>query len=101
MSLKKQYNKTKSECKVTFILAKDIVSSAKKVTLAGDFNEWDIESIPMKKQKSGEFSVSIDLIKGQEYEFKYHIDGVGWLNEKGADKQVPNEFKGVNSVVIV
>lgn len=101
MSLKKQYNETKTLCKVTFILAKDIVHSANKVTLAGDFNNWDIESIPMKKLKSGEFSVSVDLKKGKEYEFKYLINGKAWLNETEADKLVPNKFQTENSVVIV
>lgn len=101
MSLKKQYFEKKSVCKVTFILAKDIVSAANKVNLAGDFNDWDIENLPMKKIKGGDYVVSVDLKKGQEYEFKYLIDGHGWLNEKEADKQIPNEFHSENSVVIV
>jgi len=101
MSLKKQYVKSKSVCKVTFTLAKDIANSANRVNLTGDFNNWDIESIPMKKLKGGEFSVSVDLEKGREYQFKYLIDGLGWLNEKEADKHVLNEFQTENSVVII
>ncbi|RPH25965.1 MAG: glycoside hydrolase [Bacteroidales bacterium] len=101
MSLKKQYNKKTPVCKVTFILAKDIVHSANHVSLAGDFNNWDVESIPMKKLKSGEFSVSVNLEKGREYQFKYLIDDGTWLNEKEADKHVPNVFHSENSVVIV
>lgn len=101
MSLKKQYNETKPVCKVTFKLSNDIASSADRVNLAGDFNNWDIESIPMKKLKGGEFSVSVDLKKGRGYEFKYLIDGKSWLNEPEADKHVPNEFQSENSVVIV
>ena len=98
MSLKKQYLKTKPVCKVTFILAKEI---ADRVNLTGDFNNWDIESIPMKKSKTGEFSVSIDLEKGKEYQFKYIIDGKEWLNETEADKFVLNEFQSENSVIVV
>jgi 1,4-alpha-glucan branching enzyme len=101
MSLKRQLDEKKLVCKVTFSLAKDVASSANRVNLAGDFNNWDIESIPMKKLKGGEFSVSVDLKKGREYEFKYLIDGKAWLNETEADKQVPNGFKSENSVVIV
>ena len=101
MSLKKQYIKTKPVCKVTFILAKEIAVSANKVNLTGDFNNWDIESIPMKKTKSGEFSASVELEKGKEYQFKYVINGKDWLNETEADKYVPNEFHSENSVVIV
>ncbi|HEY4786264.1 MAG TPA: isoamylase early set domain-containing protein [Bacteroidales bacterium] len=101
MSLKKQYSKTKPVCKVTFALAKDIVASATKVNVTGDFNNWDIESTPMKKAKSGEFTASVELEKGREYQFKYVIDGKEWINETEADKFVPNEFKSENSVVIV
>lgn len=98
MSLKKQYLKSKPVCKVTFVLAKEI---ANRVNLLGDFNNWNIENIPMKKSKSGDFSVSIDLEKGKEYQFKYLIDGKEWLNDTDADKLVPNEFQSQNSVVIV
>jgi 1,4-alpha-glucan branching enzyme len=101
MSLKKQYIKTKPVCKVTFILAKDIAASANKVNLAGDFNNWDVESISMKRLKSGEFTVSLDLEKGKEYQFKYLLDGRSWLNETEADKIVPNAFQSQNSVVVV
>jgi 1,4-alpha-glucan branching enzyme len=101
MSLKKQYIKTKPVCKVTFMVAKNIAASAKKVNLTGDFNNWDIESIPMKKAKNGEFTASIELEKGREYQFKYVIDDKEWINEAEADKFVPNEFKSENSVVIV
>lgn len=101
MSLKKQYSKTKPVCKITFKLANDITNNINQVNLAGDFNNWDIESTPMKKLKGGEFSVSIELNKGREYQFKYLIDGRIWQNEPDADKQVLNEFKSENSVVIV
>jgi len=101
MSLKKQYVEKRPVCKVTFKLAKDIASHINHVNLAGDFNNWDIESIPMKKLKSGEFTASVDLIKGKEYQFKYFIDGKEWINEKEADKFVPNEFQSENSVIIV
>jgi 1,4-alpha-glucan branching enzyme len=101
MSLKKQYIKTKPVCKVTFIVAKEISESAKKVNLTGDFNNWDIESIAMKKNKSGEFSASVELEKGREYQFKYVIDGKEWLNENQADGFVTNEFQSNNSVVVV
>ena len=93
--------KTKPICKVTFILAKDIAMTANKVTLTGEFNNWDIESIAMKKAKSGEFSASVELEKGKEYQFKYVIDGKEWINETEADRFVPNEFQSENSVIIV
>lgn len=101
MSLLKKFNQKKPVCKVTFILGNDVANAASKVNLAGDFNNWDIESIPMRKVKTGEFSVSVDLEKGKEYQFKYLIDGKAWMTETEADKQVPNVFQSENSVVVV
>jgi len=101
MSLKKRLNATKQLCSVTFTVTKDIASSADRVNLAGDFNNWNMESIPMKQLKDGEFSVSVYLKKGHEYQFKYLIDGVDWLNETDADKYVLNNFQTENSVVVV
>jgi 1,4-alpha-glucan branching enzyme len=101
MSLKKHFDEKNPVCKVTFMLDKNAASSANRVNLAGDFNNWDIKNIPMKKIKGGEFSASVDLKKGREYEFKYLIDGKKWVNEPAADKQVANVFQSDNSVVIV
>jgi len=75
MSIIKQFNQKKQVYKVTYKLSKDICNSAVQINLAGDFNNWNIESIPMKKNKSGEFSATVDLKKGQEYEFKYIFVG--------------------------
>ena len=101
MSLKKQFDEKNPLCKVTFSLAKGMTNSAFRVNLAGDFNDWDTENIPMKKMRNGEYTASVDLKKGREYEFKYLIDGSGWINDKEADKYVQNRFQTENSVVIV
>jgi 1,4-alpha-glucan branching enzyme len=100
MSIKKQYTKSKSLCKVTFSLTKEQASSAGSVNLTGDFNDWDTESLPMKKSKNGEFTLSIELEAGREYHFKYLIDGKDWLNELEADRHVQNVFKSENSVIV-
>jgi 1,4-alpha-glucan branching enzyme len=101
MSLKKQYNESKPFCKVTFKLPKDIASSAKKVHIAGDFNSWDANKTPMKKLKNGEFTASLELEKGKEYQFRYVLDNSKWVNESEADKYVYNEFQEENSVIVV
>ena len=101
MSIKKLYPKSKQFCKVTFSLDNEIAASAEHANLAGDFNNWNTESIPMKKLKNGGFLVSVDLEKGREYQFKYLIDGNAWKDELEADNHVPNEFDGTNSVIIV
>jgi 1,4-alpha-glucan branching enzyme len=101
MSIKKQYIKTSPECKVTFRLAKEIAASVNQTNLVGDFNNWDMESIPMKKLKTGEFTTTVNLATGKEYQFKYLLDSREWINENEADKQVSNAFQSENSVVVV
>jgi len=101
MSLKKQFDAKKHICRVTFTLDQNIANTTNGVNLAGDFNNWDIESIPMKKLKGGDYSVSLNLEKGQQYEFRYFVEGLGWLNEKDADKHVSNKFETENSVIII
>ena len=101
MSIKKQYLKSKPICKVTLSLPKAAAVEAESVTLVGEFNEWDRQSLPMKKLKSGDFKTTINLPVGNEYEFRYLIDGKRWENDWAADKYVPNAFSAENSVVVV
>jgi 1,4-alpha-glucan branching enzyme len=101
MSLKKQYNEKKTACKVTFKVPKNIAASAIKINLAGDFNGWNIENLPMKKSKTGDFSITVNLDAGREYQFRYIIDGKHWINEPDADKHLLNEFHTENSIIIV
>ena len=101
MSLKKQFDAKKKLWKVTFTLAENIVDSSNRVNLVGDFNDWNVESIPMKKVKNGDYAVTINLEKDMEYQFRYFVEGLGWLNEEGADKQVSNNYQTENSVVVV
>lgn len=102
MSIKKQYPKDKSVCKVTFSLPKKAAASAKKVHLVGEFNNWDQKAMPMKKLKNGSFSITLELETGREYQFRYLIDGTKWENDWEANKYVPTQFgDSENSVVVV
>ncbi|MGD0211565.1 MAG: isoamylase early set domain-containing protein [Desulfomonilia bacterium] len=102
MSIKKQYLKTKSVCKVTFTLPKDIAGSAGSVYIVGEFNGWDANSHPMKLQKDGSFNLSINLEKGREYQYRYLLNGSSWENDDCADKYVKSPYgNSENSVVVV
>ena len=97
--LKKQQLKSKSVCKVSFTLPEAI--KAETAYLVGDFNNWDEKTTLMKKpKKNGQFTVTLDLEKGREYQFRYLVNGTEWHNDWHADKYVPNPFSGDNSVVI-
>jgi len=101
MSLKKQYLKKNSVCKVTFSLPKEAVGSAQRVSLAGDFNKWSKDAIPMKRLKNGTFTATLTLQPNQEYHFRYFVDGQRWENDWNADKYVPNSHGSDDSVVVL
>ena len=101
MSIKKQYLKSKPVCKVTFLAPKALSDNIKKIQLVGEFNAWDTKCVPMKKNKSGEFSSVVELQPGKEYQYKYLINGDNWNNDPDADKYVINEFQGENSVIVI
>ncbi len=95
--LKKQVLKSKPVCKVTFTLPEAI--KAESAYLVGDFNDWDEQATIMKKARNGHFSVTLELEKGREYQFRYLVNGTEWHNDWHADKYLPNPFSGDNSVV--
>ena len=69
MSIKKQYLKSKPECKVTFLLTKEVATNANKVTLVGEFNDWDKEVKVMTKLKNGSIKTNLNQSAGREYQF--------------------------------
>jgi 1,4-alpha-glucan branching enzyme len=97
----KRYLKETSYCRVAFRLPKDVVPGAKTITIVGEFNDWDRESMPMKRLKNGDFTATVDLEAGREYRFRYLVDGNVWMNDQSADKLVPNPFGSEDSVVVV
>jgi len=100
--MKKTCSKTKNTCKVTFRLPQEAVKDARSVCVAGEFNDWNIHSHQLKRRKDGSFSLTIELARGREYQYRYLIDDMYWENDWAADKYVPSAFGDCdNSVVIV
>ena len=96
--LKKQALKTRSVCKVTFSLPAQV--QGETVFLVGDFNNWQEDATPMKRNKDGSFSITLELETGKEYQFRYLVNGSEWHNDWQADRYVPNPFSGDNSVIV-
>ena len=103
MSIKKQYLKKAPVCKVTFKFANGHGANAESVKIVGEFNNWDQSIEPMSKLKSGEFSQTLKLEPGKEYQFRYLVDDIHWENEPEADKLVLNgiDRDDYNSVVVL
>lgn len=95
--LKKSYSKTGAVCRVTFKY--ENAEQAGSALLVGEFNDWSLETTPMKKLKNGTFSTTISLPAGQSYRFRYVLDGNVWVNDTAADRYAPNEYGEENSVV--
>ena len=47
---------------------------AKIVAVAGEFNDWDATSLPMRKSTNGDWSASIRVPAG-DYGYKFVVDG--------------------------
>jgi len=102
MSVKKQYVKSKGSCKVTFRLDKKQVAGAHAAAVAGDFNEWQADRTPMKPLKNGDFTVTVQLDPGREYQYRFVLDGKTWISDETAEKQVHCNYADCeNSVVII
>jgi len=46
---------------------------AQKVSLEGDFNNWDTHANPMEKHKKGVWKVTVNLKPGR-YEYRFFVD---------------------------
>jgi 1,4-alpha-glucan branching enzyme len=93
----KKFFRSKRTCQVTFQLPPEI--EATSAALVGEFNEWDTSANPMKKVK-GIWKTSLELKRGREYQYRYFVNNAEWLNDPVADKYVPNNIDGDNSVVV-
>jgi 1,4-alpha-glucan branching enzyme len=101
LGIKKQYLKTRKTCKVTFRLPKVAAPNAGAVCIVGDFNGWSIYANPMKRLKTGDFTITLEVEPGREYQFRYLIDEYRWENDWNADKYVKSPYGSDNSVAIV
>ena len=70
---------------------------AKKVYLAGNFNNWNVKEHAMKKDKDGMWRTSIKLSPGI-YEYKYIVDGI-WAQDLPCSNLVQNSFGTFNCVL--
>ena len=69
------------------------------VSVAGEFNNWDVAADPMVKQADGSFRLVKKLNPGR-YAYKFVVDGQ-WKPDPGAKETVDDSFGGKNSLVVV
>lgn len=98
MAINKQYLKTKPACKVTFVVPADKAGDVDEVVLVGDFANWQEQ--PMKKQKNGDFSLTLTLAKDSSYQFRYRLGANQWQNDETADAYVPSPISWEQNSVV-
>lgn len=79
-------------------------SDAQNVSVAGTFNDWNVNSHPMKRSGKGRsgythWQLSVRLLPGT-YQYLFVVDGQ-WWNDPGSNQYMPNEFGSLNNVVEV
>ena len=66
------------------------------VLLVGDFTQWQQHSIPMKKEKNGIWTTTVELAPG-EHNYRFIVDGE-WRDDPNCTLRVPNPFGTQNMV---
>jgi len=99
--IERNYSKDNKKCRIAFWLPKDFAPGAQSIAVAGSFNGWDPCSHPLKKLENGDFSLTVEVAAGKEYQFRFVVDDARWENAGNADKYVWSEYAGCENSVIV
>jgi 1,4-alpha-glucan branching enzyme len=97
--IKKEAVKNSEQVKITFVLPPN--GRRARISVLGDFNNWDPASNPLIKRNNGTFSTSVTLPVGQRIRFRYYSADGEWFNDEGADGYEPGEYGAENCVVVV
>ncbi|MDM8521196.1 isoamylase early set domain-containing protein [Anaerolineales bacterium HSG6] len=100
--IKKRFFKTKDNCKVSFELPEGQLPEGmeiEKISLVGDFNDWNQEATPLRRLKGGTWKEILDLQIDQEYNFRYVINGDVWYNDPEADGYASSGQDSENCIV--
>jgi len=78
-----------------------VAPRASRVTVVGDFNDWDPKATPMRKLPSGAtWTVAIAVPEGR-YAYAFVIDGRTWLPDPTAPIAPGDGFGHESSVLVV
>jgi len=102
MMNKEKKQKEKSGRRVQKEIGKSVeftfhASEAMEVYLAGEFNQWDNSSLPMKKDTEGIWKTTVKLPPGR-FEYKLFVDNI-WVENIPGVEMAPNPF-GTNNFVL-
>jgi 1,4-alpha-glucan branching enzyme len=73
--------------------------SARDVSIVGDFNQWERDAHPMRKDESGAWTQTVTLSPGR-YEYRIYADGQ-FLDDPNNPLKCMNCFGTENNVLVV
>lgn len=76
-----------------------VAPTATRVSLVGDFNQWNPEATPMQRT-GGTWTVTLPLRAGRHL-YSFVLDGTQWLPDPSAPLAPEDGFGHANSVVLV
>lgn len=75
-------------------------SPAKSVAVAGTFNDWNRENLPLKTDDGKLWSADVRLPYGS-HRYKFVVDGVNWILDPGNSQSETDGGGNTNSVLLV
>jgi 5'-AMP-activated protein kinase regulatory beta subunit len=72
---------------------------ATRVVVAGDFNGWQADDHPLKRNKQGLWKTNLHLPPGT-YQYRFLVDEV-WCEDPGCLTRMDNPFGSQNCVMVV
>jgi anti-sigma-K factor RskA len=73
---------------------------ARRVSVAGDFNKWQVDAHVMDRQAGGVWTVEIKLKPGA-YSYMFVVDGKAWITDPDAESYQDDGFGSKNAVMRV
>ncbi len=96
--IKKEVLVGAKQVKLTFSQPAEAVT---KISVVGDFNQWDPAALPLRKRSNGVATASITLAAEQRVRFRYYRADGQWFNDEAADGYELGEAGAENCVVMI
>ncbi len=72
-------------------------ADAKKVSIVGNFNDWNKDANPMKLE-NGIWKCTLKLKPGK-HEYQFVVNDTDWIVDPKSGTSVKNKYEGMNSVI--
>jgi len=71
-----------------------------RVTIVGDFNDWDPQATPLARLSGNAWGVMVKLPPGR-YRYSFVLDGSRWIADPGAPRAADDDFGLQSSVTTI